>query len=83
MPVAATLNVAVCPAVMDLLDGCVEIAGATAALVTDSVAGLLVALPMELLTVTVNCEPLSEVVAGGVVYEEEVAPLTAEPFFFH
>ena len=35
--------------------------------VTVSVAGLLVALPAELLTTTVNCAPLSAVVVGDVV----------------
>ena len=34
---------------------------------TVSVAALLVALPAELLTTTVNCAPLSEVVSAGVV----------------
>jgi hypothetical protein len=34
---------------------------------TVSVAALLVALPAELLTTTVNCVPLSELVVAGVV----------------
>jgi hypothetical protein len=34
---------------------------------TVSVAALLVVLPAELLTTTVNCAPLSAVVVGGVV----------------
>jgi hypothetical protein len=34
---------------------------------TVSVAPLLVTLPAELLTVTVNCAPLSELVVAGVV----------------
>jgi hypothetical protein len=50
---------------------------------TVRVAALLVMLPATLVTVTVNCAPLSEMVVAGVVYAEEVAPLTAVPFFFH
>jgi len=41
--------------------------GAVAALFTVSVAALLVTLPATLLTVTVNCEPLSAEVVAGVV----------------
>ena len=67
MPVAATLNVTVCPAVTVLLDGCVVIEGATAAALTVRVAAVLVALPALLLTVTVNCALLSEIVVAGVV----------------
>ena len=83
MPVAATVNAAVCPAVTVWLAGCVVIEGATAAALTVRVAALLVTLPAELLTITVNCAPLSELVVAGVVYEVEVAPLIAVPFFFH
>ncbi len=83
MPVAATVNAAVCPAVTVWLAGCVVIEGATAAALTVRVAALLVMLPALLLTTTVNCAPLSELVVAGVVYEDEVAPLTAVPFFFH
>ena len=54
-----------------------------AAAFTVSVAGLLVMLPALFVTVTVNCAPLSAVVAAGVVYEAEVAPLMADPLFFH
>jgi len=43
------------------------IEGATAAAFTVSVAALLVTLPAELLTTTVNCAPLSELVVAGVV----------------
>ena len=52
---------------------------------TVSIAGLLVTLSSSspLLTVTVNDTPFSEVVAGGVVYVAEVAPLMATPLFFH
>ena len=67
MPVAVTENVAVCPAVIVRLDGCVVIEGATGAGLTVSVAALLVTVPAELLTTTVNCAPLAEVVSAGVV----------------
>src|ERR1039457_4083509 len=50
---------------------------------TVSVAVLLVMLPALLVTVTVNCAPLSAVVVAGVVYEDEVAPPMAAPLFFH
>ena len=43
------------------------IEGATGAALTVSVAALLVTLPTELLTMTVNCAPLSAVVSVGVV----------------
>ena len=43
------------------------IEGATGAVVTVKVAALLVALPVELLTATLNWLPLSEVVVAGVV----------------
>jgi hypothetical protein len=45
----------------------VVIEGATAAAFTVRVAAPLVALPAELLTATVNCAPLSELVVAGVV----------------
>jgi hypothetical protein len=54
-----------------------------AAALTVSVAGLLVALPTPLVTVTVNSVPLSPVVVAGVVYEGAVAPPMAVPPFFH
>jgi hypothetical protein len=44
---------------------------------------LLVAVPAVLLTDTVNAALLSVVVSAGVVYVEEVAPLSIAPFFFH
>lgn len=50
---------------------------------TVSVAGMLVALPAVLLTVTVNAALLSAVVSAGVVYVDEVAPLIAAPFLLH
>jgi len=43
------------------------IVGATAAAFTVRVAALLVTLPAELLTSTVNCSPLSVLVVAGVV----------------
>jgi hypothetical protein len=57
--------------------------GATVAAVTVSVAALLVAFPAELLTTTLNCDPLSDVAVAGVVYVAEVAPLMGVPFLFH
>ena len=67
MPVAATENIAVWPAVTVWLAGCVVIDGATEAVVTVSMAALLVAPPAALLTTTVNCAPLSELIVTGVV----------------
>ena len=67
VPVAATLNVAVWPAVTVSLAGCVVIAGATVAVFTDRIAALLVALPALLLTVTANVALLSEVTSAAVV----------------
>jgi hypothetical protein len=49
------------------LAGCVVIEGGTAAGFTVSVAAALVTAPAELLTTTVNCEPLSDEVVAGVV----------------
>ncbi len=67
MPAAATENEAVWPAVTLWFAGWVVIEGATAAAVTVSVAALLVTVPTVLLTVTVNCPPLSELAVAGVV----------------
>ena len=67
MPVAATLNVAVRPAVTVTLAGCEVIDGATSVAVTVRVAGLLVMLPLLSVTTTENCVPVSEVVTEGVV----------------
>jgi hypothetical protein len=47
------------------------------------VAALLVTFPAELLTVTVYCEPASELTVAGVVYDAEVAPLMAVPLRNH
>ena len=83
VPLAATLNVAVFPAITVWLTGCVVMKGATVAAVTVSTAALLVALPALLLTTAVNCALLFAVVSAGVVYDEEVAPLIAVPFMLH
>jgi hypothetical protein len=83
VPVATTVNVAAFPAITVWLAGCVEIAGATVALVTVSTAALLVALPALLLTATVNFSLLAAVVSAGVVYVDDVAPLIAVPFMLH
>src|SRR5260370_17788438 len=50
--------------------------GNAVGLVTVGVAGLLVAFPTELLTSTVTCAPLSELVVPGVLHVEESPPLT-------
>ena len=83
MPIALTEKVAVCPALIVTLAGWVVIEGATTAGVTVRVTTLLVVLPAELLTITVNSDPLSDVAATGVVYVGEVAPLMVVPFFVH
>ena len=64
---AATLKEAVWPAATVWLAGCVVIEGATGAALTVRVAAALVTLPAVLLTFTVNCAPLSELVVAGVV----------------
>ena len=61
-----------------VIDGAPAVAPATL-----RVAVGLVTLPALLATTTVNSARLSEAVVGGVVYDEEVAPLTAVPFFCH
>jgi hypothetical protein len=60
--------------------GCVVMDGGT---LTVKVAALLVALETLLVMVTVNFVLLSDAAVAGVVYEEVVAPLMTEPFFFH
>jgi hypothetical protein len=60
------------------MDGATPLAAATL-----RVAVLLVTLPALLVTTTVNSGRLAETVVGGVVYDEEVAPLMAVPFFCH
>ena len=67
MPVATTVNVAVCPTVTVWFAGCTVIEGATAPALTVSVAALLVALPAVLLTTTTNLALLSAEVVAGVV----------------
>ena len=67
MPLATTVNVAVCPAVTVWLTGCVVIVGDTGAGFTVSVATELVTVPAVLLTATEKADPLSEVVVAGVV----------------
>jgi len=67
VPVAVTVNVAVCPAVTAWFPGCVEIAGATGAGFTVSVAEALVTVPAVFVTTTANVDPLSAVVVAGVV----------------
>ena len=50
---------------------------------TVRVAAMLVTLPVELLTATLNCDPLSDVAVTAVVYVADVAPLINVPFFRH
>ena len=64
MPVAITLNLAVCPTLTVLLAGCVVIVGG---ILTVKVALLLVTLPPLLLTTTEKTLPLSAATVGGVV----------------
>src|SRR5579862_694555 len=79
VPVAVTLNVAVSPAVTVLFAGCTVIDGATAALVTVSVAVALFVLPVELLTTTSNVAPFCDIVVDEIVYDAEVAPPIFDP----
>jgi hypothetical protein len=79
LPVTVALNCWLDPVVTVAVFGDIVIAVAVAAL-TSSVALLLIAVPRLLLTTTRNCSRLSEAVRGGVVYEEEFAPLMAVPF---
>jgi len=66
VPEAVTEKVVVCPAVTVRLAGCELIDGATGLAVTVRVAALLPTLPAELLTTTVNCDPLSAETVAGV-----------------
>jgi len=77
---ATTENVAICPSVTVWSAGGVTIAGGE---ITVSVAALLVTLPTELLTTTVNCAPLSCAVVGGEVKLDDVAPPMSTPSFCH
>ena len=54
-----------------------------AAAKTFSVPAVLVTLPALLVTTTVNSARLIDIVAGGVAYEEEFAPLMVVPFIRH
>ena len=94
MPFACTEKDALCPTVAFWLTGSVVIDGATAvppepvppepvAAKTFSVPALLVTRPALLVTTTVNSARLIDIVAGGVVYVEEFAPLMATPFIRH
>jgi len=67
VPAATTENVAVCPTVTVWFAGCVVMLGPTGAAVTVNVAGLLIALPAELVTITRNVAPLSPETVAGVV----------------
>jgi hypothetical protein len=82
LPVTVALNCWLAPVVTVAVFGDIAIAVDVAA-VTSTVALLLIAVPTELLTTTLNCSRLSEAVRGGVVYDEEFAPLIAIPFFCH
>ena len=46
-------------------------------------AALLVTVPALFVIATVNLSPLSAAAVGGVVYDDEVAPLIGLPFSFH
>src|SRR5260370_31910049 len=83
VPLATTVNVAVCPAVTVWFPGCVVIVGATGAGFTVSVAEALVTVPAVFVTTTTNADPLSAVVAPGVVQLAAVAPALLAPFFSH
>src|SRR5437867_759420 len=83
VPVAVTVNVAVCPAVTVRFPGCVVIAGATGAGFTVSVAEALVTVPAVFVTTTANADPLSPGVVAGVVSLAAVAPLMLAPFLCH
>jgi hypothetical protein len=67
VPDAVTENEAVWPTVTVWLAGCAVIEGGPAAAGTVSVAALLVTLPVELLTTTLNWLALSEIAVAGVV----------------
>src|SRR5437016_1771781 len=66
LPVAVTVKVPAVPTTSVILFALV-IAGGVEGGLTVSPAQALVALPMELLTTTLNCAPLSVVVVAGVV----------------
>jgi hypothetical protein len=64
VPLAVTLKLAVCPAVTVWFAGWPVIVGVE---MTVRVAGPLVAVPAELVAVTVKIEPLSPLTVAGVV----------------
>jgi hypothetical protein len=80
VPVAVTLNLAVCDTLTVLLAGCVVIVGG---ILTVKVALLLVTLPTLLLTTTEKRLPLSAATVAGVVKEKLVAPGMFTPFLRH
>jgi hypothetical protein len=82
VPVAATVKVAVWPAVTVTFTGCVVNAGFVAAAFTVRVTMLLGALPFELLTVTWIFALLSDEAVAAVVYVAEFVP-TFIPFLVH
>ena len=82
VPLAATVNVTDEPVVTVWLWGWVVKAGATAAVVTVSVAPLLVAVPAELVATTVYV-PASPVATLAMENELLVAPLMFTPPFCH
>jgi hypothetical protein len=74
VPVAVTVNLAVCPTLTVLLAGCVVILGGT---LTVKVALWLVTLPPPLLTTTEKRVPLSAATVGGVVYQKSLTFTTS------
>jgi hypothetical protein len=82
LPVTDAENCCIAPVVTVLLFGETVIA-IVAEATTLRVAALLTVLPILLVTTTEKSSRLSEAVAGGVVYDEELAPLIAVPFFCH
>ena len=82
LPVTVAMNCCAAPTVTVLLFGETVIA-IPAEATTLRVAALLIVLPILLVTTTVKSSWLSETAVGGVVYDEELAPLIAVPFFCH
>src|SRR5579859_2482437 len=82
LPVTVAAHCCVVPTASVALFGLICTATPAAA-ATLRVASVLVALPALLATTTAKSSRLSEVVVGGVVYVEEVAPLIAAPFLRH
>ncbi|MGC0774648.1 MAG: hypothetical protein WB543_17065 [Candidatus Acidiferrum sp.] len=82
VPVTVAANCCVDPTASVALFG-LTCTATPAAAATFKVALVLFALPALLVTTTAKSSRLSEVVVGGVVYVEEVAPLIAAAFFRH